>query len=126
MGQNNLSPLCSNSVSVAFLLLLLLALTSEDEVSRPSLKVILLCLACAIMTVFAVELTMFIGNAERGTDVIIGVLGRYFIPITPLFIPLFANTRFSHDYPTPKALLFGALCLNVFYAIDIFGFIILK
>lgn len=125
MGQNNLSPWASNTVSVGFLLILLTAFTAKDAAERPNLKVVLLCILCFALTTFAVELTMFIGNAERGSNVIIGTLGRYFIPVTPLLVPLFVNTRLSRNYPTPKAILFSALCLNIFYIIDIYGYIVL-
>lgn len=125
MGQNNLSPIGCNSVSIGFLLILLFALMSQNSTERPALKVTILCMTCIALSAFAIELTMFIGNAARGSNVIIGVLGRYFIPLTPLLIPLFANTRLSRSYPTPKALLYGALCLNMMYAIDIYGYIAL-
>lgn len=125
MGQVNLTPVGSTTVAIAFMGLMIFALITKDGTPRPAARLIVLGLVCFALSSFALELTMFIGNAERGSDVIIGVLGRYFIPLTPLLIPLFANCRLSRSYPTPKVLLFGAFCLNVFYAIDIYGFIAL-
>lgn len=125
MGQNNLTPICANTVSVGFLLTLLFALSAMASEKRPKISVVVVCLACMGLASFAIELSMFIGNADRGSDVIIGVLGRYFIPLTPLLIPLFMNTRLSRNYPTPKVLMYAAFCLNVFYVVDIYGYIAL-
>lgn len=125
MGQNNLTPLGANTVSAVFLVLLVFSLICADSEARPKTRVIVLSLACFGLASFSIELSMFIGNAERGSDVIVGVLGRYFIPLTPLLIPLMVNTRLSRDYPTPKALFYSAFCLNVLYVVDIFGYIAL-
>lgn len=125
MGQNNLSPICNISASIGFFLLMLYALNSKSPEKKPGPRIIILCLTGLIASALAIELTMFIGNATRGSDVIIGTLGRYFIPLTPLLIPLFANTKLSIAYPTPKIILYGAFCLNAFYVIDIYGFIAL-
>lgn len=125
MGQNNLTPMNNGVIPLFFFVILIFAFTSKDSAARPANKIVGLCIACFLLSFFAIELSMFIGNAERGSDVIYGVLGRYFIPLTPLLIPLFYNCRLSRSYPTFKALMFAVFCLNILYSIEIYGFIAL-
>jgi len=85
-------------------------INQEDEI--PSNHVKLICIAICFMVLFGVMLSMFLGWTSDTSGVILGVQGRYFIPIIPLLSLIFNNDTLVLRKNIDKILIFMSVFLN--------------
>lgn len=78
-------------IAIIEVVFVLVALANPNESFVFSLKNKVIMFGIAILLILAVCMSMFIGWTPISSDVILGVQGRYFIPIVPLFVFLIRN-----------------------------------
>lgn len=83
-------------------LLIISAFSYEGENRSFSLRQKLTFITSAMCTVFAVMLTMFLGWTSDTRTVILGIQGRYFIPIFPLLLMCLNNRMVKNNHPIEK------------------------
>lgn len=76
---------------VTFVLLLFTLLVQNNPKLNRKIQVIFLLVF--IMSVLAIAATLYLVWTPVGTSIINGIQGRYFLPLLPLLIPIFASIR---------------------------------
>lgn len=109
-------------IVMPFLGLLILSTfrTPEDRVEIP-LRHRVLAFGVASVGWLAVMLSMALGHTFQTEDVILGVQGRYLIPLLPLLLIAFHGKTVSVEKDTTSLLLWCTALFNVLYLIRLFS-----
>lgn len=112
---------------VAFLGILFLAsLKTEGEKEQITIGQRIWIGLLVLGSVFLVALGMFIGWTPRGNDVIMGIQGRYFLPVLPLLLFLLRNDTLIWKKNHDRGLVIAATAVNLAMLIYAFGVSVIR
>lgn len=110
-GQTLFLPVC-----IAMLYMIILwfsALNIQGEEKEIALKNRLWLLFISVLVVFLVMLALFLGWTSNTSTVVLGIQGRYFIPIIPLLTIALSNNVVVLKKNISRYLIFASLFLNI-------------
>lgn len=116
--------ICSSFISIA---LVLSSLDYKDNIDRKlGLGVITYNIFIFLLSSFLIMLSMLIACTPMSSNIILGVQGRYFIPILPLILLGFRNFDIKIGRNIKKELVFLVYATNIYVIINIFTMAIVR
>lgn len=114
--------IASDLVSIAFVIILLVASLKSSDDDRVISGILRMTLIAIVLVVWLLaSASMLLGHTFVGDPHIMGVQGRYILPVLPLLLIALQNSKVVYQGNPVKAVVLSAFALNLLYMDFVFA-----